>query len=451
MKAVFHGFAAAALALCVALGFASCERVIGWGVLLWSTEDPEIPSGTVLPVYIRSNIEQVYVVGVPKAFQNPARGLDKFEIPLSHLRMVGKRRAAENWAESFTALARTYAENLQDGLPIREDPDNSASSRRVYRLKTGQIIKVLEKAQGNPAISTTGDPLPGDWYKVLTGDGATGYCFSYRLRFFEHQGGPLNAAAGEEAETEDADLEQVLARNWYPESYGTMVNSSQIDIDELANRYQFLPGQDTGLARLYLSSLDRTFSYTAIRRDRARSWHFEGTTLQMTLRQENLLAVQFADDAGALRTYLFVTLPTGPDDIAAQELERRETLFRTIFDAGPVFTSSNYGALTFTPAGRFIWQGNSLLVPNIIPAATLNSGAVEMRLYLSPSLSGAYTGAFTLRFDGAGRAGAQINFLYLLEEQGLRIEYVDGDNLTGLTVARRSASPTVIYFYRSRG
>jgi hypothetical protein len=37
----------------------SCERTLGWGMLLWSTEDPDIPSGTVLPVYIRSNIDHV--------------------------------------------------------------------------------------------------------------------------------------------------------------------------------------------------------------------------------------------------------------------------------------------------------------------------------------------------------------------------------------------------------
>jgi hypothetical protein len=436
-------FAASAL-----LTFASCDRIIGWGVLLWSAEDPEIPSGTVLPVYVRSNIEQAYVVGIPKVYQKAGTDLNKFEIPLAQLRMMGKRRAAEAWAESFSGYARIYAENLQDGLPIRETPDNS--SRRVYRLKEGQIIKILEMVSGNPAISTTGDPLPGDWYKVLTGDGNTGYCFSYRLRFFEHQGGALNAAALVATETEDAALEKVLAQKWYPESYGTMVNSGQIDIDEFANRYQFIVGQDTGLARIYLSSLDRTFSYTAIRRDRALSWHFEGTTLQMTQRRENLLAVQFVDDAGAQRTFLFVTLSASPEDIAAQETERRETLFRVLFDAGPVFTSSNYGTLTFTPAGRFVWQGNSLLTPNIIPAATLNSGAVEMRLFLAPALSTAYSGAFTLRFDGAGRGGAQVNFLYILEEQGLRIEYVNGDNLSGLTVTRRGSSPTVIYFFRSR-
>ena len=448
MKAFFRP-GAVILAMMLAALCASCERVIGWGVLLWSSEDPEIPSGTVLPVYVRSNIEQAYVVGVPKAYRETGIEIDKFEIPLSQLELVGSRKNAGERAEEFAEYARIYAENLQDGLPIREFPDNG--SRRVYRLKTGQIIKVLKKAAGNPAVGATGDPLPGDWYRVLTGDGSTGYCFSYRLRFFEHTGGPLRAVAVEEAAVEDPELERVLGLAWYPEHYGTMVNTGHIDIEELSRAYQFFPGPEAGLARIYLAALDRTFAWSAIRRERLRVWRFEGSSLQMTLRADNLLAVQFTDDAGAIRTLLFVTLPAAPDDIIAQETERRETLFRTIFEAGPVFSSSNYGVLTFTRTSRFSWQGNGLLVPAIIPAAALNSCAVEMRLYLAEDLTGRYTGAFTLRFDGAGRPQTEVNFLYTLEDQGLRVEYVSANNIDGPLVMRRDASPTVIYFFRGRG
>jgi hypothetical protein len=36
------------------------------------------------------------------------------------------------------------------GLPIREGPDSG--SRRVYRLRAGEIIKVLSKSEGAPAL-----------------------------------------------------------------------------------------------------------------------------------------------------------------------------------------------------------------------------------------------------------------------------------------------------------
>ncbi|MDR1127765.1 MAG: SH3 domain-containing protein [Treponema sp.] len=429
--------------------FLSCERTLGWGMLLWSTENPDIPSGTVLPVYIRSNIDQVWVAGIPEPYRATRRdGLDKFEIPLPMLELAGGRGAALKRAEGFREYALSYAETLQDGLPIREETDNS--SRRVYRLRAGEIVKILSKHQGSPAINTTGDPLPGDWYKVLTRDGNTGYCFSYRLRIFEHSEGPLNADAGRgEAEnTEDPDLEFVLSHNWYPESYGTMAASGKIDLEELSRKWQFLPGQDSGLARIHTAGLDRTFSYTGIRRDGSRAWHFEGAPLQMTLRSESLLAVQYSDEGGAMRALLFVTLPSSPENIIVQETERRNALYQNFVIQGPRFTSSNYGTLSFTANGRFAWNGNSLLVPQIIPSATLDSGNVEMRLFLGPSLEALYSGAFTLRFDSADAAGFPVHFLYTLDSQGLRLEYVNRENLDGSTVSRRAASPIIIYFFK---
>ena len=43
----------------------SCkDKVMGYSVLLWNIPEYKLQSGQVLPVYIRSNISQVYVVGI---------------------------------------------------------------------------------------------------------------------------------------------------------------------------------------------------------------------------------------------------------------------------------------------------------------------------------------------------------------------------------------------------
>jgi hypothetical protein len=136
---------------------------MGYGVLLWSIDDPPIDSGTVLPVYIRSNIEKIWVVGIPDASRSNRDY--KLEIPLSQLEFTGSRNSAVQWAQNFSQYALSYAENMQDGLPIRDSPDNN--SRRVYRLRLGEIIKILGTARGNPPISASGDPLPGNWYRVF--------------------------------------------------------------------------------------------------------------------------------------------------------------------------------------------------------------------------------------------------------------------------------------------
>jgi hypothetical protein len=408
-----------------------------------------------LPVYIRSNIDQVWVVGIPEIYRDGKKDMDKMEIPLSQFELVGGRGKARKRAEAFSPYALTYAETLQDGLPIRDNPDNSA--RRVYRLRTGEIIKVLAQAEGNPAISATGDPLPGEWYRVLTEDGNTGYCFSYRLKLFEHYGGPLAVVRTEQEEAEDPDLENLLTKTWSPESYGVMVNNRRLNLEELSRQWRFDPGQDTGIARVYLPSVDQTFSYTAIRPAGSRAWRFEGSSLQMSLRSDTVLAVQYTESGGALRTLLFVALPAEVEDLIIQETARREALFHNIFAQGPAFTSNNYGTISFTEAGEFNWTGFDILVPQVIPRAAAGKGRIAMDLFLGPSFQDRYNGAFSLRFENtaspreAGGPDMTVRFLYTLDSQGFRLEYVPETSLDDITVVRRASSPIVLYFFKAEG
>ena len=421
-----------------ALLFSSCSR-LGYGVLLWSNEDPPILSGTVLPVYIRSNIDQVWVVGVPETSH-------KIEIPLSLLEFSGSRRKAIRRADEFAQYAHSYAENMQDGLPVRDFPDNS--SRRVYRLRLGEIIKILDKVEGIPPISATGDPLPGDWYFVLTNEGVTGFCFSYRLKLFEHNEGPLLAAPVTRRETVlDPDLEMVLSRRWSPEFYQQMINSRRIDINELERHYRFDPGQDTGIAKILLPDIEREFRYESIIPDGERAWRFEGTNLQMNLRTNTTLAVQYIENTGLRRTLVFVALSAGVDDIIVQEQARRDAQFMTIFNQGPVFTSNNFGTITFSETGQFTWTGFDLLVPHLIPSGTSGRGRVNMDIFVSASLAERYTGAFTLRLTDI-TPNRNLPFLYGLDSQGLRLEVVPDFGIENNTVTRRATSPMVLYFFR---
>ena len=437
----------ALLILLIPFLVSSCGGLLGYGVLLWTAEEPPVPSGTVLPVYIRSNIDHVWVVGIPKEFRAAGSSMDKFEIPLAKLELAGSKKKAMERAEAFAPYALFYAETLQDGLPIRDNPDNGA--RRVYRLKAGEIIKVLSPVRGVEAVGTTGDPLPGEWYRVLTEDGIVGFCFSYRLRLFEHIGGSLAAIITSQQDEDDPNLDRLFSRSWSPEYYGAMVNSGKIDLDELAYHWYFDPGQDTGIARIKTKDTDESFTYSKIRSTGTQSWRFEGTQLQMNLRSETILAVQFPEDSGILRTMLFVALPSEVDDIILLETARREELFRIIYEYGPVFVNNNYGTLTFLEDGMFTWTGNFLLVPQVISASALGSGTVDMRLHIAPGLMDRYDGAFTLHFDGIGGMKSHADFMYSVDSQGLSIEYVPQTSFDGITVVRRALSPVMIYFFRN--
>jgi len=426
------------LPLVSALFFSSCSK-LGWGILLWSTDDPPILSGTVLPVYIRSNIDHVWVVGVPDSSR-------KIEIPLSQFEFSGSKRKAIKRADEFAVFAVTYAENMQDGLPIRDFPDNG--SRRVYRLRLGEIIKILDKAEGNPPISTTGDPLPGDWYYVLTNEGVTGYCFSYRLKVFNHYDSSLVVAPSSLGELPpDPDLEMVLSKIWSPEFYQQMINARRVNISEFEKNYRFDSGQDTGIARIFLPDIEKEFKYEGIYPDGERAWHFEGADLQISLRSNTTLAVQYLDNTNSKRTLLFVSLSADVDDIIMQEKTRRETQYMTIYNQGPAFTSSNFGTITLNESESFTWTGFEPLVPQLIPAESGGRGKIYMDIFLSPTLSELYSGAFTLRLTDV-TPNRNLRFMYSLDSQGLRLEVVQDFGIEDMTVTRRTSSPMVLYFFR---
>jgi hypothetical protein len=425
------------------LAFSACSKTIGWGVLLWYVEQPPIPSGTVLPVYVRSNIEQVWIAGVPESLY-PEGKEEMVEIPLAHLELAKNQKAAEKRALDFQEYARTYAETLQDGLPVRDQPENN--SRRIYRLKIGEIVKVLSKAEGVSAISTTGAPLPGDWLLVLAENGTTGYCFSYRLRLFEHEAGPLVQEKRSIDTAGDADLDSMLSRIWYPESYGKMVASGKISIETLSSGWGFDSGSESGTARVFLPNVDLKFPYNRIKKEADRAWSFEGSTLQVSLRSESSLLVQYEDQNGQKKSAAFVTLPETAENIIKKENERRQALFQAIYTNGPSFSSVNFGTITFNSEKRFSWDGAANLPQGMLGESALRSGSVNMGRYLEKALEGSYDGALALVFDTVSGPKDELTFLYSMEPQGLRLEYVPRANLNGLTVTRSDSSSLILYF-----
>jgi hypothetical protein len=283
---------------------------------------------------------------------------------------------------------------------------------------------------------------------VLTNDGVRGYCFSYRLKLFDHHEGPIIAAVTSRRETTlDPDLEMVLSRTWSPEYYQQMINSRRIDISELQKKYRFDPGQDSGIAKIFLPDIEMEFIYESIISDGERAWRFEGTNLQMSLRTNTNLAVQYMDSTGSRRTLLFYSLSADVEDIIVQENSRRETQIKNIYSQGPSFTSNNYGTITLTESGNVTWTDFNLLVPHLIPSESSGRGRIFMDLFISTTLAERYSGAFTLRLTDV-TPNRNIFFMYGLDSQGLRLEVVPDYGIEEVTVTRRASTPMVLYFFR---
>ena len=419
-----------------ALIFCSCSDRMGYSVLLWNIPEYGLADGDIVPVYIKSNISQVYVIGKLDSDE-------KFEVPLWQITVPESKRNIKKTAEKFAEYQHQYARVVLDGLPIREDPDNIA--RQIYRLRKDEIIKVLYKGSGSKVMSGS-NQMEGDWLRVLTSDGTIGWCFSYNLRLFDiRTEGVENPQPVATEEAPDENLNLLLTTLWYPESYGQMVSSHSIDTDLLQAGYCFDPGSTSGNVQLRVPGLTVVFPYAGIEKTSSNTYKFIDTPITVSVRSTGYIVVTYTNDRGMPTAYNFVTLTQPIEEIVNTELERRNQLYAQLESFGPKFSSSNYGTLQFTGENKFTWSGYKLLQSSIIPSSALGRGTVSFELRLDKRLTMEYDGVMVMHFDNTSDP---VYFLYKIEETGLRMENIGRSQIRNNTVVDRSPNPVVLFFAR---
>ena len=100
--------------------------------------------------------------------------------------------------------------------------------------------------------------------------------------------------------------------------------------------------------------------------------------------------------------------------------------------------------MNFTQSYTFNWTGFENLSPVIIPEGVKAGGSVSYKYVVDKSLREQYDGVLTFKFDGA--SGKEVNFLFKLESEGLRLE--DASNATYIDgrITKRSPTSVIIYF-----
>lgn len=432
MKA-FKSFVFAILLFVAIFSFNSCSRLMGYSVVLWSIPEQNLTDGMVVPVYIKSNITQSYVIGIPETDQ-------KCEVPLWQISEPASKKEVKQLSEKYNEYQRKYAKVKLDGLPIRHEPVNTA--RQVYRLRENEIIRVLYKGEG-AAVMTGKTALQGDWLRVLTNDGTLGWCFSYNLNVFDERDEQDTSASNSDDFVIDDYLQKILTATWYPESYSTMIKTGRIDLGAMSPFYKFDTGFVSGEVSLNVSGLTVKAPYKGISKTGSNAYQFDETNFKMTVRSSSFIVIQYIDELGMPSSYNFVTLSSSVNDIIQEEQNRRKDVFNTLLTSGPSFSSSNYGTIEFTEDFGFAWTGYSLLTPSLIPENSGVTGSVALGYFLGESLKEEFDGVLTLTFDENAR---KINFFYKLESGGLRLEDAQRAQFKDSLVVDRSSNPVVMFF-----
>ena len=427
------------IAICaISFALASCSRFMGYGMLLWDIPERGLQDGDILPVYIRSNISHTYAVSALDS-------KDRFDIPLWQITSPTSLRETKKTKHRYAEFLHRYASVKLDGLPIRAEPVNTA--RQVYRLRKGEIIKILYKGEGQ-AVMAGSDPLEGSWLRVLTSSGTQGWCFSYNLELFEMQkGGKAATGEGSGAEEKDDVFETLAGTIWYPDYYRAMIREKRIDPLRMNAAYCFTIDAENQKVSMNLPDRYGSWEYGAAVKTADGEYTFTDTPVKVSVR-DNYIAVTCADDAGRPRDYNFIALgeDVDIDALVAEEKERHNAEYARIAAAGPDFKSAAYGQLSLKGDGSFTWRGNRRLVPSLIAENAKGGGTVGIDYFIAASLSPQYDGVLSFSFEGMK---AEVNFLYKIEKNGMRLEDASEARFEGNTLVRRGSSPLVIFFEKN--
>ncbi len=424
----FNRYFLVLLAVTISTLFSACSGGnLGYGVVLLSPDTNALKTGALVEVREKSDINNTYTVEPPESDQS-------FEIDVWRVELFEKRNAAQARANKYNEYENIFARNMRDGLAVREEPDISSS--RVYKLRANQEIKVLGKTDVEEEIGGH----DGVWYHVLTKDGVQGYSFDYYLKLFD-----ITAAPEEQAGPDLTPIKAALARSYRPEDFKAMEENQQIDLQKFTSEYGIFSDLENQSIDIRLYNKRYTFEYNEIKRISDRRYAFVPADLEIIIRGEDSVQTVFTVED---QTYdpVFVYYPEDEiQEIREAEQERRSELYTRLLESGPVFTSSAYGEIDFEEGREFSWRNLDRLVPSIIPGVTYESGSVSLDHFLARSISSEYTGALAFRFEQA--RNEPVIFLFSLEGDALKLEYVPARYVDEKVVQERSSSRLIMAFF----
>ncbi|TVQ40561.1 MAG: SH3 domain-containing protein [Spirochaetaceae bacterium] len=399
-------------------------REIGHGVILWPDSEA-VEAGQIVPIVETSTVQDSYIIRLPDAAAH--------QLPRWRVQFFDSQEDATAFAARYQEVAALYVRSERTALPVRESLDRT--SRTVYRLRFGEESKVLERS----AEPHDEAGLVAHWYRVLTANGTSGWVFGYYLTAFSED---EDLTPAESEVIEDPVVRALLEEVWRPSHYAQMIRSNTIDLARLRPEHGLFPNPDENRLSLVLPDRRIDFDYSEIVRSAARQYAASGTSLQIAVRNERAITIQYIHDNQTESVDLEI-IEQDIEELRTAEIERRDELYLSLLERGDLWQSSAYGTIRLAPDRRFEWTGYGSLVPTVIPRGAGNSGRVEFAVFLERQLRSSFDGVISFRFAGLDHP---VHFLYNRIDTGIRLTHLPQQSVTRNVVSSPGASAIVAFF-----
>jgi len=407
----------------------SCSREHNFGVVLWAPPDGPLANGDQVSV-VRLSEES----GKATVRAREVKGV--VELEAWRLRLATSRDQLRAEVEAYAPYQATYAYAQRDGLPLREDPQQEA--RRVYKLREGQVVKVLFREEQQVQVGSYQDY----WYRVLTDDGYEGWSFGYFLPVFQSAGDPLQEAAALKAK--DPLLEALQATHWRPEFFQEMVDNGRIDLERFSPEIGFFLDPSRRQALLVLPGFRQSWDYREIANVGPSRYVIAGPELRVAMSGPDRLVLTYPRKEQQL-AQVFINFTGDLEELIAAEKDRRQELFGEFLRRGPVLTSNAYGRIRLSEGMRFHWEGFGRLADQAFLRPVAGEGVVDFAYHLSKELAAGFDGVITFRFAEYGPSQGT-SFLYKFDGPGARLVFLRAQAIQDAEAVSLEASPLVIYF-----
>ena len=147
-----------ALAVVAVLVVAACDRgPVGYGVVLWSA-DGGLPTGAAVDLIEESSIEETYLARVD-AEHTAGTPRDPLTVDQWRVRRFAEAEQAAAFAASYAGFSASFGYTERSGLPLRAEA--SATAAIIYKLRPGELIKVVARGDERAALDPVIEPVAG--------------------------------------------------------------------------------------------------------------------------------------------------------------------------------------------------------------------------------------------------------------------------------------------------
>lgn len=416
------------LLISLAILISSCRaKPKVYGLLLWADPETHFFTGQILQIAQESKIGNSYLVRL-------GGSRDLGEIPSWRIKVYPGLKEAEAAAEAYAPNLWEYAYAERDGLPLREEPHQEA--RKIYKLRTGQLVKVLAREEQRVKIYNYEDY----WYLVLTEDGYQGFCFGYFLTTFTARDNPQQEV--EKLMAQDPLLDRLLSQVWRPEYFLEMVAEGRYDLFRFNPDIGFFPDEAANRVAIKTSRYQQLFDYQEVEKTGDARYHFVGTNLRVVFDSDSRIVLTHSR-SGQMISGVYVPFEQDIEQIMADERQRRDGQYQRFLQRGNVLKSTAYGDIHLREGMSFDWVNFGRL--QILLRPVKGSGELDFPYFLSSALASQFDGVITLRFREYSAQEAT-SFLYKFDNAGVRFVFVKAEDMENLEVLRVGLTPMVIYF-----